>query len=144
MRSTAAKLLQHPWLLNPDTHLNKTSALIAAAASNSAADEETQGIVRTLRLVQRDLKEGKLLHAAGEDLAATAVSASARGDLAAVDAATTTGAAAGRRHGQARGSLGGLDAAATACLEVVRMPYHNNPTRPPCLLCMSCHFVIWR
>jgi hypothetical protein len=55
MRSNATKLLEHPWLQNPSNHLFKTTELLSSKAEKSALDEETQGIVNTVKLFKKDL-----------------------------------------------------------------------------------------
>lgn len=58
MRGTATKLLDHPWLQNPDTHLNRTSELISTNMHTPDLDDETRAIVNTLKLFQKDVKAG--------------------------------------------------------------------------------------
>lgn len=55
MRSTATKLLEHPWLQNPSNHLFKTTELLSSKTDKASLDEETQGIVNTIKLFKKDL-----------------------------------------------------------------------------------------
>lgn len=55
MRSTATKLLEHPWLQNPSNHLNKTDQLLTSKTHSESIDDETQGIVNTVKLFREDM-----------------------------------------------------------------------------------------
>ena len=55
MRSSATKLLDHPWLQNPSTHLSKTTELLSSKTQSESMDEETQGIVNTIKLFRKDM-----------------------------------------------------------------------------------------